>query len=310
MTSTFKFKPALPPMTFRERGLLLTVLALLLIASLAPAWQVPASYHQFADQRGWGLLPHALDVLSNLCFAAWGIAGLAALQRWRQRHRRSLRLPQRKLVARARNERRVYAMARLFFWGLLATTAASAFYHWQPDDLGLAVDRAGMVLAFAGLLGLGAALHIGTRAAAVLAVGVVLAGALGLGLALATGNTTPWTTLQLGGLLLVMAFGCLPSYHAGAPLLRVNWWAVLAWYALAKLLETVDASVFALTGQWVSGHSLKHIVASFAAWPVCAALWQRIPDPRLQLDHEAVTKHAAQWPGKPLSRAPQGFKRV
>jgi hypothetical protein len=32
----------------------------------------------------------------------------------------------------------------LFFTGLLLTAAASSWYHWQPDDAGLAVDRCGM----------------------------------------------------------------------------------------------------------------------------------------------------------------------
>ena len=43
-------------------------------------------------------------------------------------------------------------------------------------------------------------------------------------------------------------------------------------YALAKLLELADHEVYAWTSQLVSGHSLKHGVASCAAWPVIAAL--------------------------------------
>lgn len=33
-------------------------------------------------------------------------------------------------------------------------------------------------------------------------------------------------------------------------------------------------TIYELTGQWVSGHSLKHVVASLAAYPVIAALRQ------------------------------------
>jgi hypothetical protein len=47
---------------------------------------------------------------------------------------------------------------------------------------------------------------------------------------------------------------------------------LIAIYALAKLLELGDHAVYEWTGQLVSGHSLKHVVASFAAWPVVSAL--------------------------------------
>ena len=48
--------------------------------------------------------------------------------------------------------------------------------------------------------------------------------------------------------------------------------AVLALYALAKLLELGDHAVFGWTQGWVSGHSLKHGVAALAAWPVLAVM--------------------------------------
>jgi hypothetical protein len=45
-------------------------------------------------------------------------------------------------------------------------------------------------------------------------------------------------------------------------------------YALAKLLELGDEAVFHATGDGVSGHSLKHLVAGLAAWPVLRAMRQ------------------------------------
>jgi hypothetical protein len=52
----------------------------------------------------------------------------------------------------------------LFFAGLVLTALCSAWYHLRPDDAGLAIDRLGMVSAFAGLLGLAAADRISARA--------------------------------------------------------------------------------------------------------------------------------------------------
>ena len=48
--------------------------------------------------------------------------------------------------------------------------------------------------------------------------------------------------------------------------------AVIAWYGAAKLLELSDHAVYEATGQWVAGHSLKHLAAAEAAWPVLRAL--------------------------------------
>ena len=42
--------------------------ALLAVACLGPMVPQAASYHAFADQRSWGALPFAMDVLTNLPF--------------------------------------------------------------------------------------------------------------------------------------------------------------------------------------------------------------------------------------------------
>lgn len=48
--------------------------------------------------------------------------------------------------------------------------------------------------------------------------------------------------------------------------------ALIAWYAVAKLLELGDQSVFALTHGLISGHSLKHVAAALSAWPLIALM--------------------------------------
>jgi len=84
-----------------------------------------------------------------------------------------------------------------------------------------------------------------------------------------TGNLLPWAVVQLGGMLLVLALACLPQ-RAGAWVVPLG--AVIAWYGAAKLLELSDHAVYEATGQWVAGHSLKHLAAAGAAWPVLRAL--------------------------------------
>ena len=118
-----------------ERLTLGLTLGLVALAALAPATHLPAHYHHFADQRALGGLPFAMDVLTNLPFALAGAWGLAWLRR-----ATGLAQPQR-------------ALAALFFAGLALTALCSGIYHLHPENAGLALDRAGMAVAFAGVVG-------------------------------------------------------------------------------------------------------------------------------------------------------------
>ena len=48
--------------------------------------------------------------------------------------------------------------------------------------------------------------------------------------------------------------------------------AVIALYALAKVLELGVHHILTLTDGFVSGHSLQHIASAMAAWPVIAVM--------------------------------------
>ncbi len=246
------------PLRRAETGLLLGAAVLFALAVWGPV--LPASEHQhaFADQRGWLGIPCALDVLSNLPFALAGVWGLVALRR---------------VVGIDVASR---WLAALFFAGLLCTAAGSMLYHWQPHDAGLLWDRLGMVLPFAGLLGLAATSRVSERAGWAAAGAVLLAGPLAVVSWSHTGNLMPWAVVQLGGMLVVLALACLPR-RDGA--LAVHMGAVIGLYAVAKLFEAADHAVFDATYQAVSGHSLKHLFAAGAAWPVLSALAARHPRP-------------------------------
>lgn len=249
---------------YRESALALLTWLMGALAFFGPAFQQPAHYHDFADQRIWGALPHAMDVLSNLPFALWGVAGGWALVR--ALHWRAVSGPQ-------------AGLAGLFFVGLIVTTGVSSYYHWQPDNAGLAWDRMGMVLAFAGLIGLATVQAVTARAGIVLAAVLVILGLVAVQVWAVTGNLLPWAVLQGGGMVFILAATGLrplqPESH-----LKIRWTWVIGLYALAKMLELADVAVFEFTNQLISGHSLKHIVASFSAWPVwlavCTATRQRL----------------------------------
>jgi len=247
------FPASFPPAHRVRWALAAGAASLALAAWLLPPVAQSESYHAFADQRAWGALPHAADVLSNAGFLLAALAGAWALARSRA-------IP---LDCTTR------ALATLFFAGLACAGVVSAWYHWAPHDATLLWDRLGMVPAFAGLLGLAVQTRVDGRCAWAVALGVLAAGPWTLAVWAATGNALPWALLQGGGMLAVLGLACMaPRTEALA--LRLG--AVIAFYAMAKLLEWGDAAVFAATQGAVSGHSLKHLAAACAALPVMAAL--------------------------------------
>ena len=241
------------PLQSAEWARLAAAVALLAFAVWGPFLPASAHQHDFADQRGLQGLPCALDVLSNLPFAVAGAWGLVWLRR----------LGALRLCPATR------ATAALFFGGLVLTAVGSGWYHWQPDDAGLLWDRLGMSVAFAGLLGLAVVGRISPRAGLATALGLMVAAPAAVLAWARTGNLTPWAVVQFGGMLVVLALACLPHRH-GALVLQLG--ALIAWYAAAKVMELADHSVYEATAGWVSGHTLKHLLAAGAALPVLFAM--------------------------------------
>lgn len=252
-----------PASSRRERTLGGVFAVLVLVAMVCPALAGPEPVSAFADARSWHQLPNAMDVLSNLAFLAVGLLGLWRL---RQLHRPDrLDGPEPCLGHNL-------ACAGLFFAGLVTTTVGSVLYHLQPDVLRLAGDRAGMTLAFAGLIGFSVCERVSQRTGWAAAWLTLAGGLLAVAVWLATGNVVPWATLQFGGMALVLVLALtkpLPE-GAGAVGLKLGW--IIFWYALAKLFELSDHAIYEITQHLVSGHSLKHLTAALAGLPVLQAL--------------------------------------
>ena len=261
-----------------EWALLAACALAVLLAAWLPATALPAGYHDFADLRAWGHVPHALDVLSNAPFA------LVALWLWRLQARwrhllnegtkgfgmnGSMRpLPPEN---RRQHTHTACALLRVIALGLLATALCSGVYHWQPHDASLCIDRLGMSLVFAGVMGLAVADRLSARAGLWLAAALFVAAMAAAMWAWQMGNMTPWAVLQGMGLLLLLAMAVCRPWPAAVGM-GIPWaWVVLA-YAAAKALELHDTAIFSWTGGWVAGHSLKHVVAALAVLPIGLAL--------------------------------------
>ncbi|THJ31458.1 hypothetical protein E8K88_14970 [Lampropedia aestuarii] len=239
---------------------------LCLAAALLPALPQAAHYHDFADARTLMGIPYAMDVLSNLPLLLAGLAIAWQLRRFA--HTSAQPLPMWGWLL---------ALAAL---GFAVTALASSIYHWQPDDAGVFWDRLAMGVIFAAVIGLAVGQIYGALTAATAALLTLAAAVLALWIWRKTGNFTPWIVLQAGGMLLLLAIACQPRHsplrQAAVPLLPLG--ALIAWYSLAKLAELGDHGVFAVTAGLLSGHSLKHILAALAAWPLLQMLYNAQAD--------------------------------
>jgi hypothetical protein len=265
---------SLSSLSNRERWLFALFALLLLAAVAGPAVSDPGfGGAPFADAHAWGVLPNAMDVLSNLPFIVIGVWGLYRLRGLDRAHEHAMDAAPFSFDGKGRGASRwpVNALdcAWIFFAGLILTGLGSAFYHLQPDGMRLAADRAGMAAAFAGLIGMAVCERVSARAGWPAAWFALAGGLWAAAVGHCTGNVLPWALVQFGGMALVVLLAFTKPVE-GAIGLRLGW--VIVCYALAKGFELSDAAVFDAARQMISGHSLKHLSAALAAVPVLHAL--------------------------------------
>lgn len=243
----------------------LPIVVVLAVSALLLAYgpiQQPADYHLFADQSVLFGVPHAADVLSNLGFVLVGLWG------WLRLH------PQRAHPALAAG----WPGYRLFLAGLVLTAAGSAYYHLAPDDTRIVWDRLAIALACAGLL---AAVWTETRPdgrdptawLALLAVASVAWCAYGDW----QGQPDLRPYLLVQGLPLVLV-PLLQAIHHAPRRDRLAFGIALLLYVLARAAELYDHQLLALLGV-VSGHTLKHLLATAAAAVLVGRLVERVKHP-------------------------------
>lgn len=229
-------------------------------AVLWPAMPQPLGYHAFVDQRSFFGISNFLDVASNIGFVIPGLLGLAVVLR-----------PSTQFEHRI--ERIPYA---IFFAGMLLTSIGSSYYHLAPDNERLFWDRLPMTIAFMSLVASQVVDRFSIRIGIWSLVPMLFVGAGSVVYWRATervgeGNVIPYGILQgyCVVILLLLAI-LLPSRYTRGK--DIYW--VFGWYVIAKILEAIDARLFALGGI-VSGHTLKHLAAGAAGFVVCRMLMRR-----------------------------------
>jgi len=248
---------------------------------LVPAMPQPVAYHDFADHRAVLGVANFVDVASNAGFLLAGIAGLVVVFRGRT-------------VFEYPAERWPYA---IFFLGMLLTAAGSAYYHLAPDNERLFWDRLPMTVAFMSLIAAQVVDRISVRCGLALLAPMLLVGAASVLYWIATeragaGNVIPYGVLQGYAVVMLLLLAALfrSRYTQGVD---VYW--VFSAYLAAKLFEALDHELLQL-GEFVSGHSLKHLAAAFGGFIVGRMLWRRRLDPAATADRRAPTDRARRVP--------------
>jgi hypothetical protein len=227
-----------------------------------PAMPQPLSYHEFIDQRTFFGVQNFLDVGSNIGFVIPGVLGLYVTCNPRT-------------VFLSPLERLPYAV---FFIGMLLTAVGSSYYHLEPGSERLFWDRLPMTIAFMSLIAAQVTERVSVRAGITLLGPMLLIGAWSVVYwrmteRMGEGNVVPYGILQGYSVVILLLIALLlPSRYTRE---RDIYW-VFAWYVIAKLLETIDAYIFAL-GNLISGHTLKHLAAGAAGLVVCRMLLRRGP---------------------------------
>ena len=263
--------------TTRTRGMVFVTLTAAAIAgtALLPRVAQPESYHHFADTRTLLGIPNALNVLSNLPFLMVGLMGLWWM--WRTATHASKGGSGGAPISIHFRDPLERWPAGAVFAGMLTTGIGSAYYHLQPSSQTLVFDRLGMVVGFMAILPMAVGERVSARWGAWLLAPMIALGAA---------SVLYWERSELSGqgdlrwYFLAQAYGFIAT---AAVLLgtraaydrQVRWLEAIGCYAAAKVFEVLDRPIYSLSGNLVSGHSLKHVAAALGGWFLLQMLRER-----------------------------------
>ncbi len=220
-----------------------------------------SSYHNFADSREILGVPNFFNVLSNLAFLLVGLVGV-------YQHAVKDRLT---VVS---GMRFIYL---ILFAGVAMVAIGSSYYHLYPDNRTLVWDRLPMTVAFMALFCIVVAEFVSESWGRLLFVPLAIAGA---------GSVMFWYVGEINGqgdlriyvlvqflpiLLIPLMLLCFPSSFSKPSV----YWLLLLTYVTAKLFEHFDSEVYSALG-FISGHSIKHLLAAVGLWLLLRAYQNRV----------------------------------
>lgn len=246
--------------THREQALLAaTIIPVAVVFVLFDPYPQPAQYFDFADGRMLFGVPNFWNVGSNALFLVFGLAGL----RFVFDEHLSI-LP---------GMRPAYLA---LFTGISVTAFGSGWFHLEPNNDTLFWDRLPMTIAFMSLFAIVIGEHIAVPLGRRLLWPLLIIGAASV-LYWQYTESQGAGDLRLYGLVQFLPMLLIPAILVMYRSLfnTVSFlWAAIGLYVIAKLFEFLDGPIFT-SSELLSGHSLKHIIASLVPLALIVGLRKR-----------------------------------
>ena len=183
-------------------------------------------------------IPNALDVLTNVFFLVAGFSGMFEVLR------KSGLLTKKSWF--------------WFFISIVLVAPGSAYYHWSPDNSTLVWDRLPMSMGFMALYIILLAEHINLKLQNFL-IPALLVGISSVLVWAVSSDLRFYFWIQFSSFITIPVILILFQSR----FTHKYWYFIsLFLYGLAKWTEIKDKEIFFGSGEIISGHSLKHILAA------------------------------------------------
>ncbi|MGB0525397.1 MAG: DUF6962 family protein [Flammeovirgaceae bacterium] len=231
----------------------LGIISLLGFALSDPIAQNEA-YHHFSDQLHYGNIPNFWNVISNLPFLFVGVLGIIRFKK-------------------------ANISWLVFFVGISLVAFGSGYYHLHPTNETLIWDRLPMTIAFTALISALISAFIHQKRGKQLLTPLLALGIISILYWVIYDDLRLYAFVQFYPILAMPIILLLfKDKHQSTQ----GYWLLLIAYIFAKLFETFDAAIHERLG-WISGHSLKHIVAAIGIFLMMQQLnKKRIPKCKIQ----------------------------
>ena len=220
---------------------------------LGPINQDPA-YHNFADIRSIFGIPNFFNFISNIPFLLVGVYGALYTTNYRQK-------------------KAPVSWITLFI-GVALVCFGSGYYHLNPAYDPLVWDRLPITIGFMGLVTGILSESINPKIERYLLLPAVLLGVLSVMVWEFTNDLRLYLWVQAISILIIPLVLLL---FKGGYTHRAYYFYAFLLYIIAKLFEALDREVYDITGNLISGHTLKHLFAAGAIYSLYLMLRRREP---------------------------------
>ena len=224
----------------KDLGLIIVIFLpiILMYAFLGPLAQSLA-YHSFVDQSPNLGIPNFHNVISNIPFLIFAMIGLTQYF-----------------------QRKSHNLAWLLFLvGVLLVAPGSAYYHYDPNNATLFYDRLPMTIAFMSLVSFALIEQFKIRNTNLFTLGLILFGISTVIYWKTVDDLRLYYWVQLSAITILFYISLAYKKSELKPKFV---FIALGFYIIAKFFEAKDGFTYDLFSY--SGHSIKHILASFSVY--------------------------------------------